>query len=59
MSKCLCIVSYQEDYDANAMFSIFSFPNGRNQIFIHGKHQTKYSPVYVSCGVFGWGSGRK
>jgi len=51
MSKCLYIVSCEEDYCANVMSSLLSFPNGRNQIFIHGKHQKKYRLVYVSRGV--------
>ena len=54
------IASCKEDYKANVMFTVFPFPSGRNQMIFHGKHKKKnYSPVYVSRGVFGRGSGRK
>jgi len=47
------------DYNVKVMFSLFPSPSGRNQMFNHGKHHKSYSCVYISCGVFGWGSDRK
>jgi hypothetical protein len=44
--------------NAKLMFSLFPSPNGRNQILTMENMRQNYSPVYVTGGVFGWGSGR-
>jgi len=50
---CLYIVVVMKMYNVEVAFSLFPSLSGRNQICAMESNRQNYSPVYVSCAVFG------
>lgn len=56
----VCILRVVRKFnDAKVTFSLFPPLNVRNQILVTERNRYNHCAVYVSCGVFGWGSGIK